>query len=483
LSQDLIPQVGFAALLGAALLACSACTVPIAPGFAVQRQAVDLRYSGGAAERAHIRATYRLQNAGNQELRALEVVLPTAQDLQVRTDGRAVAPQTSKAAVRGPAVVSIPFEPPWPRKAYRTVELEYDIALPLTPDDPARLIYLPQVSEWFPELKKPRGMMAQGASRGEEVRLSLSVPQGYLVLTSGKNMGAKTSQGEIEYRYRLRDTDFDPFLLAGRFHQSEIRAAAATVVFWTIDPLAGNAAQKAAVGIAATLRAYEAAFGPRDNKASPIWIVEAATLPSAAVAQEPAGAALPNIVLLNRAAFAESVDSSAFLDRVAEQLARTWFGGLAIPRRSLLADRNLGESLVRFATIVADRARGGDEERQRRAALLVGQFDTLRRQATDKTLLSADSADLPAQREMAIVKGAMFLLALEDAYGAEHVRRALAHIVESLRGQDFGLAVLRAAIEQEAHKELGDFFRAWLDHTGVPADFRARYSGGKGSGN
>ena len=69
----------------------------------------------------------------------------------------------------------------------------------------------------------------------------------------------------------------------------------------------------------------------------------------------------------------------------------------------------------------------------------------------------------------------MFFVALEDRYGKENVRRALAHLVRSLRGSRFGFAELRSALELETQQNLGDFFRLWLDQTGIPPEVRARY--------
>jgi hypothetical protein len=36
---------------------------------------------------------------------------------------------------------------------------------------------------------------------------------------------------------------------------------------------------------------------------------------------------------------------------------------------------------------------------------------------------------------------------------------------------------LRSALEAETGRNLAGVFHAWLDHAGIPADFRARYAG------
>ncbi len=393
----------------------------------------------------------------------------------MRVDGRAVTAQTSAAPRRGSVVVSVPFDPPWPQKSLRDVEIEYDITFGAPSQSPAHPIQFEQAAEWFPELQKPQGSVSKGLRRAKEVSVSIQVPDGFRALGSGEVRGQKTSQGEVEYRFLLRDADYEPFVVIGRYQEREIRTAGGTVVFWTLAPLADREVEAAANRIAATVRTYERVFGPRARRAPPVWIVETAALPGAPGPPGPAANSFPSTALLNQAAFAEGVNSPTFQELAAEELARTWFGWLIVPGRNLPPDRNIGQSLARYASVVAAQAQSGEPERLRRGAQLVQRFDELRKRVADKPLLGAAFGDSDDQREIAVEKGTMFLLALEDSYGQEPIRRGLAHLVRALRGKDFGLATLRAALEQETHKPLADFFRIWLDHTGIPDDFRARY--------
>jgi hypothetical protein len=457
--------------------------VPLTPGFAVQRQALALSYVPAKSERAHIRVTYRLQNSGNQDLRVLQAVLPAPLDLQVRVDGRAIAPETLEAPRRGSILISVPFEPAWPIKGFRDLELEYDLALDESSQSAGHPIRYEQASEWFPELRKPRGSFSKGLSRATEVSVTIQVPQGFNALASGQNLGVKTHQGESEYRFRVRDADYEPFAVIGHYQEKEIRTSSGTVVFWTLEPLTDPNAQTAAERIAATARTYERFYGRLERKDLPVWIVETAPLPGAIGLQGPAATSFPSTALLNQAAFAEGVNSPVFQNLAAEQLARTWFGWLIVPSRNLPPDRNIGQSLARYASIAAAQASNGDAERRLRAAQLLREFDERRKRGADKSLLQAEFRDSADQQEMAVLKGTMFLLALEDTHGTDPLRRGLAHLVRALHGRDFGLATLRAAFEQETHKNLSDEFRVWLDGTGVPTDFRARYEGKMDSGN
>jgi hypothetical protein len=44
-----------------------------------------------------------------------------------------------------------------------------------------------------------------------------------------------------------------------------------------------------------------------------------------------------------------------------------------------------------------------------------------------------------------------------------------------MAGQEIGSAELRSAVEAEAGRNLAGEFHGWLDHPGLPAEFRARY--------
>jgi hypothetical protein len=262
-----------------------------------------------------------------------------------------------------------------------------------------------------------------------------------------------------------------------------VRASGVMVIFWTLTPLAEDQARKAANGIAAATQAYENAFGARAPKNSPVWVIEATELPGSASYAGPAGASLPSAVLLNREAFALGISSPAFLELASKELARTWFGWMAAPQEELAPDRNLGEALVQYATIVAAESRAGGAERASRAAELLRKWNELQKQEKDKPLLLVDFKDSPLQQELAVAKSTLFLLALEDVCGKEQFRGAMTRIVHAMQGRELGLGVLRSSLEAETHKQWTDTFRAWLDHPGIPADFRARHEGKPNSGN
>jgi hypothetical protein len=73
-------------------------------------------------------------------------------------------------------------------------------------------------------------------------------------------------------------------------------------------------------------------------------------------------------------------------------------------------------------------------------------------------------------------KAALFLLSLEDIAGEEKFHRAVRRILTDMAGQEIGSDELRSAVESEAGRNLAGLFHSWLDHSGLPAEFRARYA-------
>jgi hypothetical protein len=74
-------------------------------------------------------------------------------------------------------------------------------------------------------------------------------------------------------------------------------------------------------------------------------------------------------------------------------------------------------------------------------------------------------------------KSLLFFYGLQDRYGQPVFSAALSHMLEARRGGGFDLDDLIAAFEQETHQNVAQFVRLWMKHSGVPADFRARYEG------
>jgi hypothetical protein len=468
-------------LAGASL---AGCAVPLGPGFNTESQSHELRLEAGPPARLHVRSTYRLRNTGDRALDSLAAVLPDAtsagrQNLRIFIDGRELAAQSPDAAQS--RRVEIPFSPPWPQKQRRDLVIEYDLA-PLPPGHAGFAVSEGAVHlrhfGWFPVLRPPNHLLATGGEPPQKVRFSVRVPEGFRVIAGGKPKGARRGKGEVEYRFEVTDgDDLGPFVVSGRYAEASVRAGNRQVLIWTFQPLAPDAAQMAAARIAATYNTYEAAFGPLDRRHKALWIVEtpARLTPRGqrAADESPAGIAFPEGALLNSRAFALGVTSDSFLDLVDHELAHAWFGQSVAARPE--ADVLLTEALAEYASLVAAEARGGEPARRHHAALLLRWYDEQARNASETPLVDLRPADPWEKRVFGYSKGALFFVALEDEFGKDNVRRGLARLVHALSGDEAGLHELRAALEGETGRDLAGFFRAWLNHTGIPDTFRARY--------
>ncbi len=459
---------------------CS-CAVPFGPGYQIERQQLEARYLATSPAHLHIQATYLLRNIGNSQLGFLEAILPSGpargrENLRVSVDGREVSVQPASDGSASEA--RIPFDPPWPPKQRRLLVLEYDLA-PAVPGDAELAVnegsFHSRASAAFPLLRPPAGGLVEHGKPPRESRLAVRVPADFQVFAGGRGQGSRQRDRESEYRFGVNKRSFEPFVLAGHYQQQRIEAGGDTIIFWTLEALPAEQAQAAAARLAGTYQTYRSAFGQLWKSPPPVHVIEtpARLTQRRGGTGDAAGVALPAGALLNRAAFRVGITSDTFLTLVEHELAHTWFGEAIAARPH--AEVVLGEALAEYSTLVAAEARGGESERQHQTALLLRWFDESRKKAADKPLLEIRAADPYEKRVFGYSKGALLFVGLEDRYGKENVRHALAHLVSSLSGSRFGYAELRAALELETREKLGDFFRLWLDETGIPDEFRARY--------
>ncbi len=83
---------------------------------------------------------------------------------------------------------------------------------------------------------------------------------------------------------------------------------------------------------------------------------------------------------------------------------------------------------------------------------------------------------LRAERISTGYRAALFFVALEDLCGRGNLRAAFEQIVRVRGGNEVADEELRAAVEAASQRDLAEMFRTWLNHPGIPEDFRARYS-------
>jgi hypothetical protein len=462
------------------------CSVPLAPGYELEKQTLDVHFVAGSPPHLAIRAGYQLRNVGNSELTSIDATLPlektfARQDLRVQIDGRSVvaAPVPNLASDETPGDdFRIPFDPPWPEKKRLSLVIEYDLA-PALPGRASIAVnensFHIHQGGWIPVLQTPRKLFAHDVERPDPAPINFLVPAGFAVLSGGDPAGSKKRGGEVEYRFRLQKWDLDPYVVAGRYQQQTVNLPGPGVIFWTLEPLSPAMAQASGGRLSAAMTTYEKAFGTIARSAQPIWLVETpALLRSFSSAEdEPAARPFPGGVLLNRAAFAAGVASESFLALADHELAHTWLGEEIILRPE--ARLGMGEGFAEYATVVLAEARGGPAARREAVERFLRAYDDERTKAADKPLRALTARDPWEQRRLAFTKGALFFVALEDQYGEDGVRKSLAYLFRTMRGESAGYAELRSALEQQTGQNLGGFFRAWLDGKGIPEDFRKRY--------
>ncbi len=444
-------------------------------------------YVSGDHPHLAIRAAYQLRNVGNAPLNSIEVSLPDEktfgrQNLSAEIDGRPVTPSLAAAERESSApdeIFRISIEPAWPQKQKRNLVLEYRLApaprgrAAIAVDD---VSFHLQPQGWFPELQTPKKLFSHDVERPDPTPVNLIVPPEFLVISTGSSSGARKQGGDIEHRFTLHKLNLDPFIVAGRYHQQEVNAPEGDVVFWTLAPISAPASQVAGARLAATMKVYAAAFGPILKKSAPVHIAETSThlYGRSATGEGPAGWPFLNGVLLNRQAFALEASSEVFLGVAEHELAHTWLGEQVRLRPE--AEIGMGEGFAEYAPIVAAEARGGAAARANAVRQRLKLYDDARVASVEKPLSAIRAGDPWEQRKISYAKGSLLFLALEDECGEAGARRGIAHLVSALHGESAGFEDLRSAVELETGKNLAEFFRIWLNDTGLPDSFRERYA-------
>jgi len=306
-------------------------------------------------------------------------------------------------------------------------------------------------------------------------------PPDYRVLAPGKPLKPGTIGNLVAHRFKIRPKeDFLPYVVAGRYLEQKMRTPQGEVSFWTLQPLDGQQAQTAAARLASSMQAYMDFFGPASKSKTAVHIVEApGDLPAEFGEPGDAGSgSFPGGVLLDRRALTQGVANESILELAEYELARTWFGWRVrpAPEDQILMGRGVGL----YGLILAAEGRGSDE-RNRMVAFLLERYDESRRVAADRRLLEPPVGYSRAERISTGYRAALFFAALEDLCGRDNLRSAFRRIVRARGGGEVAHEELRAAVEAASQRDLAEMFRTWLNHSGIPDEFRARYSNPPGT--
>jgi hypothetical protein len=475
------PVSSLALPLTVLLAACwlAGCATPFGPGYAVQQQRIQVRFSPQPQPLLRITAEYRLLNTGNQPLDSLDVRLPGR---RYRPSSFAIswdrAPLPHNVSPDNPRDTELRFGQLWKVGEIHTLELAYELASAAGEDTvgfSADAFYLPSEG-WTPQLPQARGLFGFGGVPPRKWLLVIQIPREFLVHASGQGVKHAVTGPSDEYSFEQTAADFHPFVIAGKYVETlQTLSRDRKVRLWTRGkPDAGQLADSGA-SLSKILSAYETLFGA-GGKSSGLWIVECPSPGGCATQREAGYTALLYGSDSPRSAQLVSRDSVAVDARagVASIEAST---GPAFAAGWLGYGQNPGfyeqqppvSALPAFAAALAREAVAGESARL---------------EIIERGLLAVPEPAPPSSNaDPAVVRAKSLLLfyALRDKVGPDAFERAIQHMLYARQRRGFNVSDLIAALEEASHQSIGPFVRQWIKRPGIPPEFRSRYAQSAGS--
>lgn len=472
----------------------SGCATPLAPGYKIQKETLSVHFIPGNPPHLAIRADYILANIGNSPLHFIGVELPSEKDFGLanfgaKIDSKDVAPQHNPHEAAEDW--RIPLAASWQQKQKISLTISYDLAAS-TASDPrifvtTNMFYLND-SGWFPALMGFKVFLSPSVTRPNPTDLSVVVPAGFRVTASGQLRATKKQSAETEYRFLIRNGDFNPYVLAGQYSEQRVSTDGVTVAIWTFNPIPADQAQKTSAQIAAAANFYAKNFGPLPRSMKTIYDVKPAEREKEDLTSQlershwlPGVVYGPTLDFLGAGKALDGGDTlgidfddyiSKFGDSV--ELPATWFEHMIVarPEAWLLPGA--------LSVHASEALHGTGESRSERIADFLSEYDRDRAEAVERPTIALTDSDPQDRLQIGYVKMQLFLFALEDKCGQQNLTHAIHDMVYALRGEEYGYNDFRASVEQQCHQDLGGFFRTWLNQPGIPPDFRARYGNSSG---
>ncbi|MGB8475568.1 MAG: hypothetical protein WCE61_15910 [Candidatus Acidiferrum sp.] len=464
----------FCPFLAAVALWISSCTAALGPGYSIEKQEIRVQFDPGADSRIRVDSDYQLRNIGNQPLSSLEVRLSGRRLLRIAEsratwDGVSLAGQALPAIPRNTLFV---LPQSWGVGERHTLRLFYEFQSSAASENTLSFasdaFFLPSAG-WAPELLPSQGLFSFGGVPPKKWLLQVSVPDGFLVHTSGRSPKRSRHGKEITLRYVQHPEDRYPFIVAGRYKQLVLETGAGKVLLWTRAPEEPARLRSSADTLALAIHAYDATFGARSRDAQALWIVECPVVPGCLTASAFSYANLLSGEQRAPSSQLASPDTLLIdlsggppkLAAVAPALSASWLGYGQNPE--YYEQPPPLSALPAFASAIAQEAIDGPASRAetiRRALRMIPKRAPARK-TEEETVLRA--------------KSFLFFFALQDRYGQVAFRHAIDHMLSARQGRGFNLDDLIAAFEEETHQNVAEFERLWMKHAGVPEDFRARY--------
>ena len=466
------------------------CTSSFGPGYIINKQDIDVHFDPGPPPHIATKSSYELTNSGTQPLSVLELRLPgkrrfKTSNVELTWDGQALNTEQSPDNPRN-ALVKLPQS--WQVSGRHSLHIAMSLELPgpgewsylgFTPD----AFFLP-AHGWAPELLPARGIFATGGVPPDKWNLTIHVPNGFSVHTSGDKIKSSKHGEETTVHARQRIVDIYPYVIAGRYVSKQIGSDRQKIYLWTRKQQDPGDIRAVSDSLVKTLGNYNLVFGERSaaqpptgflgrhhsqsKNAPPLWLAECPVIPGCfTLVPTPLlkGGQLEvrrsEMISLDSAMIDPSSGLKNMTLATAPALAASWLG---YGQSSGFHEQDPPLSAFpAFAAAVGDEALNGATAR----------METIRRALA---AIPKDSPPLGKESDTALhAKSFLFFYALQDRYGQETFRKAVRHMLDSRRNTDFNLDDLIAAFDQEAHGNTAAFVRLWMKHPGVPADFRAKY--------
>ena len=461
----------------------ASCAVSLGPGYAIEKQEIQVAFANAPEPRIRIAATYQLKNTGTRPLNELELRLPgrrfASSELQATWDG---LPLPLSPLAESPRNAILKLAEPWNVSSRHTLLLTRELSPGGGNEAPfsfsSDAFFLP-ASGWSTELLPPGGLFAAGGVPPKKWDLIVAVPDGFRVHTSGAQKKSARGSGAATFVAEQSKKDPYPFVIAGRYLAAEIGAGREKVHLWTTTQQESGNLREVSEALARVIGAYDAAFGERTKASSQTWIAECPVVTGCFTSLNPLRAKLLGREE-NEHSSAEMISQDTMLvdlsggaptlaAAAAPSLAASWLGYAQNP--GFYEQRPPLSMFSAFAAAIGrDAAEGGDSR-----------SETIRRALR---LIPADPANAansrPRQEEDPNVlraKSFLFFYALQDRYGPEVCRKATQHMLHARQGREFELDDLIAAFDQETRQNVAEFVRTWMKRPGVPEEFRARYEG------
>ena len=467
-----------AASLGIASLWVTSCAVPLGPGYAIEKQQIQVRFVATPEPRIRFEANYQLKNTGNQPLHELELRLPGRRRFRyenpsVQWDSATLALSESPDNARNSL---LKLNEPWTVTSRHTLRLSLEFSPPREGEPALNFsndaFFLPAAG-WSPELLPPGGLFASGGAPPKLWELLVAVPEGFQIHTSGVQKKSVRKNGEVSILVAQGPKDDYPFVIAGRYSIAHIGEGREKVHLWTRQRQEEGELREASDAFVRVAEAYNGAFGERSKQSEQTWIVECPVVANC----------FTNLSPLTAKLLGEEEKEPATAEMISQDTMVVDFRGGA--RNLAAAAPSLAASWLGYGQNPAYYEQGPPLSLLPAFAASIGREAATGTPSRNETIRTAlrfipASAKPHETEDPAAVRAKSFLFfyGLQDYYGREMFRRAIEHMLYARRGRGFELSDLIAALEQEdPRRNAAEFVRHWMKHPGVPEEFRARYEG------